>query len=374
MKYYPAHGVTALVRRPSSLPILILGVIIGISLTLLAFSSLRILYTTSEPSSYPYARVISHQRRLPDGPHRKDDDDTDDWPFEPFEIADRSKHDHAVEYSRSLQEKVRVLCWVMTEPHSHKRKAQHVKSTWGKRCNVLLFMSSVNDSSLPTVALRIEKEDRNHLWEKTKLAFEYVHRNHRDDADWFVKADDDTYMVVENLRFMLAPHDTARPIYFGHKFRPYVKQGYMSGGSGYVLSKEALDRFAKRNATTCRQDAGGAEDLEMGRCLEALGVEAGNSRDESGAERFLPLNPEFFLASERDQNFWFWQYTFYAQKEGARSISDSFVSFHYVNPASMHVLDFMLYHARPYGLLSWFQEENYRDPVLVTSNATDSSS
>ena len=34
-------------------------------------------------------------------------------------------------------------------------------------------------------------------------------------------------------------------MYFGCKFKPYVKQGYMSGGAGYALSKEALKRFAR---------------------------------------------------------------------------------------------------------------------------------
>lgn len=191
-------------------------------------------------------------------------------------------HDHHDQPVSSLFSSVRVLCWVMTGPQNHESKARHVKATWGRRCNKLLFMSSQEDPSLPAVGLHV-REGRENLWAKTKQAHLYLYKNHFNDADWFLKADDDTYVVVENLRYMLQAHNHTDPVYFGCKFKPYVKQGYMSGGAGYVLSKEALGRLATKgledtSVLRCRSDDGGAEDVEMGKCMEGLGVKAGDSR------------------------------------------------------------------------------------------------
>ena len=76
---------------------------------------------------------------------------------------------------------------------------------------------------MPSIDLKVP-EGRNNLWGKTKAAFKYIHEHHLDDADWFLKSDDDTFVIVENLRYLLQPYNGSNPIYFGCKFKPYVKQ------------------------------------------------------------------------------------------------------------------------------------------------------
>ena len=91
----------------------------------------------------------------------------------------------------------------------------------------------------------------------------------------------------------------------------------MAGGAGYVLSKEALQRFVTKGVTDetgsiCRKDGNGSEDVEMGKCMENLNVLAGDSRDALGRSRFLPLAPNYHLIPGiMKKDFWFWQYTYY---------------------------------------------------------------
>lgn len=205
----------------------------------------------------------------------------------PFSFAD----DDAV--ARKLYENTRVMAWIMTAPENLDKKAQHVKATWAKRLNKAIYVSDKKDTKFPTVEIKVE-HGREHLTAKTMKAFDYVYKHHFDDADWFMKADDDTYVIVENLRFFLSSHSPDEPIFFGHHFKAIVKQGYFSGGGGYVVSKEALRRFAHRKSGDCAVD-NGAEDVEFGRCMEKLGVKAGDSRDSLGRSRFHCFNPETHL-------------------------------------------------------------------------------
>ena len=48
------------------------------------------------------------------------------------------------------------------------------------------------------------------------------------------------YMLYLPSRYFLKDKDPNMPNYYGRRFKPYVREGYMSGGAGYVISRESL--------------------------------------------------------------------------------------------------------------------------------------
>ncbi|XP_070566337.1 glycoprotein-N-acetylgalactosamine 3-beta-galactosyltransferase 1-like [Ptychodera flava] len=257
-----------------------------------------------------------------------------------------------------VKKKVKILIWVATHPDNKETKLKHLKATWGKRFepNEIIYISSQDDPDFPIIGLKLEvPEGRDALWAKTRAAFKYVYDNHFNDADWFMKADDDTYVIAENLRHFLSDKDPSQPHYFGRRFKPYVRKGYMSGGSGYVISKEALKRVVTKafpDSTHCRGPTHpGAEDVEMGKCLDSVGVYAGDSRDSLGRERFHPFVPDQHLTpGTLPSGFWYWQYIYYKTPQGLECCSDETITFHYVGPNLMYSLEYMVYHMRPFGV------------------------
>uniref|UniRef100_A0A182W982 Glycoprotein-N-acetylgalactosamine 3-beta-galactosyltransferase 1 n=1 Tax=Anopheles minimus TaxID=112268 RepID=A0A182W982_9DIPT len=269
----------------------------------------------------------------------------------------------------NMTESVRVLCWVMTTPANHREKVIHIKATWGPRCNKLLIMSSVADPDIDSIALPVG-EGRENLWNKTREAYRYIYEHHLEEYDWFFKADDDTYVVVENLRFFLYPYSPELPIYFGSKFRypQYVKQGYFSGGAGYVLSREAVRRFyeqALQDEENCSATFD-AEDLQMGRCMEIVNVTAGDSRDDFGRKRFLPFDPSAHLAysDTEDLGYWYNEYSYYKPFSGKNCCSDLAISFHYITGNNMRMMDYLIYELHAWG-------SHYRHPSLPSTKTPE---
>ena len=136
---------------------------------------------------------------------------------------------------------VRLLIFVPTNPRN-REKSVAVFETWGKRVDKILFMGSFKDKELPVGVIR-SPEVMPLLWRKVREAFKYVYDHHLHDVDWFMKADDDTFVVVENLERLLSPLDPTKPYYIGHWASGELDGGYNGGGAGYVISKAALKLF-----------------------------------------------------------------------------------------------------------------------------------
>lgn len=134
---------------------------------------------------------------------------------------------------------IKILCWVMTvDSESNRIKSDAVEATWGRRCDRLLLVR--NGSELAEhdgiLTVPLDHEGRDQLWHKVVAAFTYLHSNYLTQYDWFMKADDDTYVLVESLkRFLKARGSPEESVYFGYKFKPFVEQGYMSGGKYWQL-------------------------------------------------------------------------------------------------------------------------------------------
>ncbi|XP_055923161.1 glycoprotein-N-acetylgalactosamine 3-beta-galactosyltransferase 1-like isoform X2 [Eupeodes corollae] len=252
-----------------------------------------------------------------------------------------------------LFEEVRIVCMVLTYA-DNRDKAQHLKATWGKRCNRLIFISNQNDQDLGAVDVGVE-DSHDNLWTKTREAFRYVYENLLHEGEWFLKADDDTYIVMENLRYLLYGYDAQKPIYFGHKFI-YNDKVYMSGGGGYVLSKEALRRFivdSFDNETLCLSAQPSSEDFEIGKCLTNVGVIPGNSMDPIDyTQRFHPLPLRDYLQPDAMNTLpgWLFNRSVEQIQTGPFCCSDYAISFHYLESKDMYLYDFFLYRMKVHGI------------------------
>ncbi|KAK7477607.1 hypothetical protein BaRGS_00031155 [Batillaria attramentaria] len=232
--------------------------------------------------------------------------------------------------ARALHRQVRVLCWIPSTEKQLNSKVRAVNDTWVKRCDGHVFFVDTqhHNASSDVIELGV-KDGRGHLTEKSVAALAYVYEKYGKDYDWFLKGDDDAYVVVENLKFLLSHYNPNTPVYLGHLYKWHLREGYMSGGASYVLSREALRLLNVNGIRRNKCRLTGDEDVEIGRCLHDVGVSSHNTLDRFGRETFHPLNPTTHI--------------------GADCCSQLSISFHKVNPDLMRVVDHLLYRTSVYG-------------------------
>ncbi|XP_042893104.1 glycoprotein-N-acetylgalactosamine 3-beta-galactosyltransferase 1-like [Penaeus japonicus] len=207
-------------------------------------------------------------------------------------------------------------------------------------------MSTKDDPSIDAVKVG-GKEGHQFLWRKTIGALQYIYNHYLEDFHWFLKADDDTYVIIENLRYMLRAYDTNDPIYFGLFYKLYGQ--YNTGGAGYVMSRESIRRFIEEalpNPKLCDTKKR-AEDVGLGNCLQRVGVKFGDTRDHLGQGRFWQHHPITIINSTRH----FGKYQHYPIHEWPNSSSDTVISFHKMATTDLYLMDYLIYKVRVFGHL-----------------------
>eukprot|EP00611_Tribonema_gayanum_P021853 TRINITY_DN4295_c0_g1_i1.p1 TRINITY_DN4295_c0_g1~~TRINITY_DN4295_c0_g1_i1.p1 ORF type:complete len:463 (-),score=143.67 TRINITY_DN4295_c0_g1_i1:57-1445(-) len=251
----------------------------------------------------------------------------------------------------SARKTPRVFCGIYTHHKNHDTKVKAIKETWASRCDGFVPFSDQDDTTIPTLGIKhIGEESWDNMWQKTRAIWQYIHHHYRNDYDWFLMGGDDMFIVVENLRKYLVQSEKAfkneaKPFYLGMRFRLPSNDIFHSGGASYVLNVAALDALVSAmQLPSCGPDLRTfAEDVQVAKCLKAVGVLPLDTKDALGEERFHPFTPghhlQYRIPAKKD---WYAEYAI-GLKEGMACCSADSISFHYMTPELMRRVFHLLY-------------------------------
>uniref|UniRef100_A0A0N5BVB4 N-acetylgalactosaminide beta-1,3-galactosyltransferase n=1 Tax=Strongyloides papillosus TaxID=174720 RepID=A0A0N5BVB4_STREA len=249
---------------------------------------------------------------------------------------------------------VKVFCIVLTSKVNRERAILQ-KQTWIKRCNNYIFGSGEENKDIPTFKA-YHNDGYSFSFGKMKNTLRYVWKKYGNKYDWYIKADDDTYVVMENLRAFLLNEDPNKHGYHGFrvaaggKFDPHT---YNSGGAGYVMSRRSVKELVEKgfsDSKYCRQTDEAFDDLEVGLCLEKLGAIPSKSLDSRDRVLFNVLDPPRALSPAVDGfKQGFIAMAKFQYNTSMNAVADFPITFHYVRGEMMYALEFFLYHMEVIG-------------------------
>lgn len=208
------------------------------------------------------------------------------------------KHrDQSRDVADSLFNKVRILCLVTTYAN-HQSKAKSIQETWGSRCNKIIFVSPKSIDFLEVLTIPGAKEGRSNVWHGIRESLKHIYEKYSNKFDYVVKTDDNTYVIMENLRYLLERESPDELKVYGFK---YKDEGLTYLSSIQIMSREVVKKFVEKalpDGEICKDGEVWDFDKELGKCLINIGVEFGETLDFEGKERIFPFSPSHHMFPE----------------------------------------------------------------------------
>ena len=157
----------------------------------------------------------------------------DVWISQAFKTNPQLKTKDVLE-SDLLYSLVPILCVVFTKSVNN---TKYIKKTWGKRCNKLVFFGMFYNKRVPVIKLNSASS-----WNMLCSALLSANKMNSGDVDWIIVTDDQTFVIVENFKKLVAGLNESEPYYLGHVMQRWGLP-YNLARSGYALNKIALKHW-----------------------------------------------------------------------------------------------------------------------------------
>ena len=205
----------------------------------------------------------------------------------------------------------RLMCVVLTIDKYHDTRAKAVNRTWARRCDETVFSSNAILGDFNFIDSGINKRDKSSITERLFETLRILYRTRGAKFDWFYIADDDTYLIAENLRLFLSKYNSTVFHYMGFMYKTFDNADthkslkFAHGGPGFVLSRMLLKYLVEHGISkggTCLpfKQPGNTGDVNIGWCLNKLGVHYTSTIDKYNRQRFCKENPIPLLRGEAE--------------------------------------------------------------------------
>ncbi|CAH1996631.1 unnamed protein product [Acanthoscelides obtectus] len=180
-----------------------------------------------------------------------------------------------------LFKEINVLCLIIVR---NNKNVQAAENTWARGCNNIHYVETVSTDKKKLPGMRTKEHSSWILLCKVLLD---IHHKH----DWVLVVNDNTFAIMENLKYYLAPLNPLDKYYLGYAVK-FWNTIYNSNEAGYILSKAAIKAFQKAySEKECLNHAyWNREDFYLGKYLAKLNITPSDAKDKEGLSIFHPYS------------------------------------------------------------------------------------